>query len=120
MGEIKVVLDISERRTGRAMQQPRSTQRYQPLKRNDEEPLTQRITTLAAKYDRYGYRRIIPDQTQSMVPLYGGSIPTTPFQLLLHSPYTTAIRKRDNTKSSFVHCFFNLIGKVKTFQNIRF
>ena len=53
-----MALDISERRTCRAIQQPRSSQRYQPLIRNDEEPLTQRITTLAAKYGRYGYRRI--------------------------------------------------------------
>jgi transposase InsO family protein len=58
VGEIKEVLDISERRTCRAIQQPISTQRYQPLARNDEYPLTQRITTLAAKYGRYGYRRI--------------------------------------------------------------
>ena len=53
-----MALDISERRTCWAVQQPRSSQRYQPLIQNDEEPLTQRITTLAAKYGRYGYRRI--------------------------------------------------------------
>lgn len=53
-----MALEISERRTCRAIQQPRSTQRYQPLVRNDEEPLTERITALATKYGRYGYRRI--------------------------------------------------------------
>lgn len=58
VGEIRVNLNFSERRTCRAIQQPRSTQRYQPLVRNGEEPLTQRITALAAKYGRYGYRRI--------------------------------------------------------------
>ena len=58
MGEIKVVLDICERRTCRATQQPRSSQRYQPRVQNDEEPLTQRITALTTKYGRYGYRRI--------------------------------------------------------------
>src|SRR5665648_423009 len=58
VGEITLALEISERRTCRAIQQPRSSQRYQPLVRNDEELLTQRITTLAAKYGRYGYRRI--------------------------------------------------------------
>lgn len=58
MGEIIAALEISERRTCRAIQQPRSTQRYQLLVRNDEYPLTQRITALAAKYGRYGYRRI--------------------------------------------------------------
>jgi transposase InsO family protein len=38
--------------------QPRSTQRYQPRVADDEEELTRRIVALAAKYGRYGYRRI--------------------------------------------------------------
>jgi putative transposase len=38
--------------------QPRGTQRYQPLPRVDEDPLTQAILTLASEYGRYGYRRI--------------------------------------------------------------
>jgi putative transposase len=38
--------------------QPRGTQRYQPLPRIDEDPLTQAILTLASEYGRYGYRRI--------------------------------------------------------------
>lgn len=53
-----MAFDLSERRTCRAIEQPRSTQRYQPLIRNDEEPLTERITALATKYGRYGYRRV--------------------------------------------------------------
>jgi len=58
VGEVREVMGISERRTCRAIQQPRSTQRYQPLVRNGEEQLTQQIITLATKYGRYGYRRI--------------------------------------------------------------
>jgi len=33
-----------------------------------------------------------------------------PFQLLLQSPYQTAILKRNNTKSSFVHNAGSLVG----------
>jgi putative transposase len=55
---VSLTLGISERRTCRAIQQPRSTQRYQPLISNDESPLTQEIIKLASKYGRYGYRRI--------------------------------------------------------------
>lgn len=40
------------------MKQPRATQRYLPIVRDDELPLTQRIIELACMYGRYGYRRI--------------------------------------------------------------
>ena len=49
---------MSERRACRVMRQWRGTQRYLPLRRTDEDELTQAILTLAAKYGRYGYRRI--------------------------------------------------------------
>lgn len=49
---------ISERRACRLVDQPRGTQRYQPLRRIDEDPLTQVILTLSSEYGRYGYRRI--------------------------------------------------------------
>jgi putative transposase len=52
------VFHVSERRVCRAMEQPRSTQRYQGKEANDEELLTERIVTLASQYGRYGYRRI--------------------------------------------------------------
>ena len=39
------------------MKQWRGTQRYLPLRRTDEDELTQAILALAAKYGRYGYRR---------------------------------------------------------------
>jgi len=49
---------VSERRACRVVRQWRGTQRYQPLRRTDEEELTQAILALGVKYGRYGYRRI--------------------------------------------------------------
>ena len=49
---------VSERRACRVLRQPRATQRYAPIERDDEAPLTKRIVALAAAYGRYGYRRI--------------------------------------------------------------
>jgi transposase InsO family protein len=40
------------------VRQWRGTQRYQPLRRTDEDELTQAILALGVKYGRYGYRRI--------------------------------------------------------------
>jgi transposase InsO family protein len=40
------------------VRQWRGTQRYLPLRRTDEDQLTQAILALAGKYGRYGYRRI--------------------------------------------------------------
>ncbi len=50
--------EVSERRACRVVRQWRGTQRYLPLRRADEDELTQAILALAAKYGRYGYRRI--------------------------------------------------------------
>lgn len=52
------MFQISERRVCRALGQPRSTQRYERQKPNDEETLTLRLVELASQYGRYGYRRI--------------------------------------------------------------
>lgn len=49
---------ISERRVCRAIEQPRSSQRYTPQKPNRDGPLTKRIVDLAVRYGRCGYRRI--------------------------------------------------------------
>ncbi|MGA9708416.1 MAG: IS3 family transposase [Candidatus Sulfotelmatobacter sp.] len=49
---------VSERRACQVVKQWRGTQRYLPLRRTDEDQLTQAILTLAGKYGRYGYRRI--------------------------------------------------------------
>jgi putative transposase len=37
--------------------QPRRTQRYHPIQRDDEDSLTRAIIELASRYGRYGYRR---------------------------------------------------------------
>ncbi len=42
----------------RALEQARSTQRYQPVVVEDEAQLTQEVVRLASKYGRYGYRMI--------------------------------------------------------------
>lgn len=49
---------MSERRTCRALGQSRTTQRWVPVVRDDEKPLTQAIIRLACQYGRYGYRQI--------------------------------------------------------------
>ncbi len=49
---------LSERHACRLLGQWRGTQRYGPLQRTDEDALTRAILALAAKYGRYGYRRI--------------------------------------------------------------
>jgi len=40
------------------LRQPRATQRYLPIEREDEKPLTRRIIELASMFGRYGYRMI--------------------------------------------------------------
>ena len=49
---------VSERRVCRIVRQARSTQRYQPRCRDDEERLTARVVELASLYGRYGYRQV--------------------------------------------------------------
>jgi transposase InsO family protein len=49
---------VSERHACRVLGHPRTTQRYQPIIADDEEPLTAAIIRLAGQYGRYGYRRI--------------------------------------------------------------
>lgn len=51
-------LDVSERRACKVLGQSRATQRYLPIVRDDEKPLTQRIIELACLYGRYGTPRI--------------------------------------------------------------
>ena len=40
------------------LEQPRSTQRHEPLVKDDEQALTNDIVSLATRFGRYGYRRI--------------------------------------------------------------
>jgi hypothetical protein len=51
-------LGVSERRACFVLGQVRSTQRHEPLVRDDEAALRGRIVELAREYGRYGYRRI--------------------------------------------------------------
>lgn len=52
------VLQASERRTCRVLEQPRSTQRHVQKLSVEEDRLRARITELACQYGRYGYIRI--------------------------------------------------------------
>lgn len=47
---------ISQRLACRILDQPRGTQRYEFIPRQDEDELTRAIISLAGKYGRYGYR----------------------------------------------------------------
>lgn len=58
MERVTSKLGVSERRACKALGQSRSSQRRQPVKRNDEDALTQAIIRLAGEYGRYGYRRV--------------------------------------------------------------
>lgn len=51
-------LDVSQRRACRVIGQIRTSQRYIPEMRSEEERLTVEIVNLATQYGRYGYRRI--------------------------------------------------------------
>jgi len=48
----------TERRACRILGQPRATQRYEGKISDEETRLTERILKFAAKYPRYGYRRV--------------------------------------------------------------
>lgn len=56
--EVQEAFSLSERRVCRAIEQPRSSQRYVSQIPNRDEPLAKRIINLAVRYGRYGYRRI--------------------------------------------------------------
>ena len=51
-------LEVSERRACRTVGQPRSTQRYAPMRPEEEEVLVARMLELVRRHPRYGYRRI--------------------------------------------------------------
>ncbi len=51
-------LKVSERRACRIIGQVRTSQRYIPEVRSEQERLTVEIVKLATRYGRYGYRRI--------------------------------------------------------------
>ena len=57
--EVQKAIGISERRVCRAIEHPRSSQRYSPHISNRDGPLRKRIVDLAMRYGRYSYRRIM-------------------------------------------------------------
>jgi putative transposase len=56
--QVGQTLHVSERRVCRALEQARSTQRYERVIAYDEQRLTQEVVRLASQYGRYGYRRV--------------------------------------------------------------
>ena len=53
VAQVQDVLEVSERRAGRVIGQPRSRQRYEKRPADDEEQLRMRIVDLASQYGRY-------------------------------------------------------------------
>lgn len=58
MKHVQKQLEVSERRACRVMDQPRSSQRYQSHRRDDQRELVNRMLGLVKRHPRYGYRRI--------------------------------------------------------------
>ncbi len=58
MERVQRELEVSQRRACQAVDQPRSTQRYEPAEIEDEKELVKRMKELSGKHPRYGYRRI--------------------------------------------------------------
>ena len=56
--ELRTKFGISERRACKAIDQPRSSQRFKAKPRSDEAPLVKRMLQLARARPRFGYRRI--------------------------------------------------------------
>ena len=57
MQQVREKYPLTERQACRVLGQSRTTQRYQPIRRDDEAPLTASVIRLAGQYGRYGYRR---------------------------------------------------------------
>jgi transposase InsO family protein len=55
---VQRTLGASERKACETVNQSRSTQRYEPQKRSQEEALVKRMLELTHKHQRYGYRRV--------------------------------------------------------------
>ena len=58
VGHLQSSFGVSERRACRALNQPRSTQRYRRKIKDDEPELIAAMHGLVAEHPRYGYRRI--------------------------------------------------------------
>ena len=55
---VRKKLNVSERRACRAVDQPRSTQRYVGRRASGDRPLLERMVVLSKDNPRYGYRRV--------------------------------------------------------------
>jgi transposase InsO family protein len=55
---VQEVVGVSERRACTTLDQPRSTQRYRPRRRDDEPRLVARLHALVRAHPRYGHRRV--------------------------------------------------------------
>jgi transposase InsO family protein len=58
VSELQKEFAISERRACEVVDQPRSSHRYVPKARSDEESLTKRMREIARRRPRFGYRRV--------------------------------------------------------------
>ena len=58
MQDLQTEFEVSERHACEVVDQPRSTQRYEPSPRDDEAALMKRMLQLAKQRPRFGYRRI--------------------------------------------------------------
>ena len=58
MQQLQDEFKVSERRACEVVDQPRSTQRYEPSPRDDEVAVTKRMLELAKQRPRFGYRRV--------------------------------------------------------------
>jgi putative transposase len=56
--ELRVEFSVSERRACEVVDQPRSTQRYEPMPREDESALARGMLEVARRRPRWGYRRV--------------------------------------------------------------
>lgn len=58
MSHLQATFAVSERRACQAIDQPRSTQRYQPVINDQEKTIVKRMHELVRDHPRFGYRRI--------------------------------------------------------------
>jgi transposase InsO family protein len=58
VNDIREHFNVSQRRTSRALDLPRSSLRYTPVPRDEQAALARRIEELAGTHPRFGYRRI--------------------------------------------------------------
>lgn len=58
MGHVRERLEVSERRACGTVGQPRSTQRYELRRKDDEPALVKAMLKVVGRHPRFGYRRV--------------------------------------------------------------